>query len=135
MDPQPALPTVVLADDEPHIRMMMKIVLERAGFKLLAEATNGQEAVDCCHRLEPDLVLLDINMPIMNGDKALQEILADRPHTAVIMLTSVADSETVTQCIELGAADYLRKDTPVQEIGGRILKAWQSWTPSSVGPL
>lgn len=120
-------PTVVLADDEPHIRMMMRIALARAGFQILAEASNGQEAIDRCLQYKPDMLLLDVNMPVMNGDKALAKILANHPQIAVIMLTSVTDSETVGKCIDLGAANYLRKDTPVQEIAGRVLSTWNEW--------
>jgi two-component system chemotaxis response regulator CheY len=120
-------PTVVVADDEPHIRMMMKVVLARAGFDVVAEASNGREAVEQCRLHKPDLVLLDINMPVMNGDEALSEILKDVPGVAAIMFTSVADSMTVERCIGMGAANYLRKDAPVQQISEMVRQTWQEW--------
>lgn len=124
-------PTVVLADDETHIRMMMRVVLARAGFQVLAEASNGLEAVERCRETEPDIVLLDINMPILNGDEALRVIVSEHPEVVVIMLTSVSDSLTVNRCIELGAANYLRKDTPIQEIAARVLQTWKDNRPDS----
>ncbi len=127
------IPTVVLADDETHIRMMMRVVLARAGFQILAEASNGREAVERCRESKPDIVLLDINMPVLNGDEALQKIVSDNPGIVAIMLTSVSDSLTVSSCIEHGAANYLRKDTPVQEIAARVLQTWKDSRPESGG--
>ncbi|HNY32543.1 MAG TPA: response regulator transcription factor [Fibrobacteria bacterium] len=120
-------PTIVVADDEPHIRMMMKVVLARGGFDVVGEASNGREAIEKCRLLRPDLVLLDINMPIQNGDEALAEILKDLPGIAAIMFTSVADSMTVERCIEMGAVNYLRKDAPVQQISEMVKQTWQEW--------
>ncbi len=127
------IPTVVLADDEPHIRMMMRVVLARAGFQILAEASNGREAVERCRETRPDIALLDINMPVLNGDEALRKIVSDNPDIVVIMLTSVSDSLTVSRCIEQGAANYLRKDTPVQEIASRVLQTWKDNRAESDG--
>ena len=121
------IPKVVLADDESHIRMMMKIVLSRVGFEVVGEAANGRDALELCRRLDPDMVLLDINMPALNGDEALAAILDANPAIAVVMLTSVSDSGTVERCLELGAANYLRKDTPVQEIAGVLQRTWKEW--------
>ncbi len=119
-------PTLVLADDESHIRLMMKTVLSAAGCKILAEASNGQEAMARYKELKPDLLLLDINMPIMTGEEALREIMQEFPEAKVIMLTSLADSQTVEHCLELGALDYLRKDTPLPQLKDFVLEAWRS---------
>ncbi|MCB9495490.1 MAG: response regulator transcription factor [Fibrobacteria bacterium] len=133
MDPN-SLPTVVLADDEPHIRMLMKTVLTRAGFKVAGEARNGREAIEMCKEHRPGIVLLDINMPLVSGEEALPDILASTPGVAVIMLTSITDRTTVERCFDMGAANYLRKDTPVQEIGSQVLATWKEWNePASEG--
>jgi DNA-binding NarL/FixJ family response regulator len=124
----PLLPKVVVADDEPHIRMLMKAVLARAGFEIAAEAKNGQEAIEAVREHRPDVLLLDINMPRMSGEEALPAILEICPDIAVIMLTSVTDRMTVENCFDIGAANYLRKDTPVQEISHQVLKTWKEWT-------
>lgn len=130
-DPQ-LLPKVVVADDEPHIRMLMKAVLARAGFEIAAEAKNGKEAIEAVREHRPDVLLLDINMPQMSGEEALPAILEICPEIAVIMLTSVTDRMTVENCFDIGAANYLRKDTPVQEISHQVLKTWREWTEGEV---
>jgi two-component system, chemotaxis family, chemotaxis protein CheY len=108
--------TVVLADDDLTSRWLLRGVLKRLGFVLLAEATNGQEAIMAATRTKPDIVLLDVCMPFQTGPGALPAIIAAHPTAKVVMLTSMADEATVRSCIEMGAAEYLRKDTPVEEI-------------------
>ena len=118
-------PRVLLADDEPHIRAMMKAVLQAAGCTVLGEARNGQEAVDLFRQLRPDLLLLDINMPVMTGTEALGKVMAEFPDALVVMLTSLADADSVEQCLSLGAVNYLRKDTPLGQIKDFVLETWR----------
>ena len=106
----------IVVDDEHHIRVFLKSVLKLADIDVAGEAANGEEGVNLYKKIEPDLVLMDINMPVKTGEEALLEIKALNPYTVVIMLTSVADSETVKKCIESGADSYLRKDTPLPEL-------------------
>jgi DNA-binding NarL/FixJ family response regulator len=108
--------TVVLVDDDLTSRWLLRGVLKRLGFLLIAEATNGDEAVLAVARAKPDIVLLDVCMPFQTGPSALPAIIAAHPGAQVVMLTSMADEATVRDCIEKGAAYYLRKDTPVDEI-------------------
>lgn len=114
---------ILIADDENHIRLLLKAVIRLAGLDLVAQATNGQEAVDLYREKRPDLVLLDLNMPSKNGDEALEEILHEFPDARIIMLTSVTDSVTVAHCLKLGAYGYLRKDTHVEQIQEAIRQA------------
>lgn len=107
---------IIVSDDEDHVRFMLKTVARTAGLKVVAEAANGQQALDLFRQHQPDLMLLDINMPVKTGDEVLEELLKEFPAARVIVLTSVSDLETVQKCITLGALDYLRKDTPVEEI-------------------
>jgi len=67
-------------------------------------------------RVKPDIVLLDVSMPVCTGPSALPGILAEHPRARVVMLTSIADEATVMECLEKGASGYLRKDSPVDEI-------------------
>lgn len=120
-------PRVVLADDEEHSRRLIKAVMTSMKCEVAGEATNGQEAVDLFKSEMPDLLLLDINMPVKTGEEALREIIDHSPDAFVIMLTSVADMESVEQCINIGAANYIRKDTPVQEIKSIIKETWQTF--------
>ena len=107
---------VILADDEKHIRAMMKAVISSMNCEIVGEAADGQEAVNLYKKEKPDLLLLDINMPQKSGIDGLREIMREFPAATVIMLTSVVDMENVKQCIELGAANYMRKDTSVTEM-------------------
>jgi len=115
---------VLLADDESHIRTLMKTVFSSMGCEVVAEAKNGQEAVDLYSQHKPNMVLLDVNMPFKDGVQALQEIRAADPNAFVIMLTSVSTMETVEQCVVAGAVGYIRKDTPIAEIKKIVKETW-----------
>ena len=117
-------PTVLIADDENHIRVLMKTAMTKLGFQVVGLATDGQEAVDLYRKTKPGLLLLDINMPVKTGEAALKEILSQNPDGRIIMLTSVADTETVMECINEGAVNYIRKDTPLKEIMKIIRDTW-----------
>ena len=107
---------ILLVDDEAHIRKYVGLILKSIGQPLLVEAANGQEAVDAYQRENPDLVLLDVNMPVMDGIETLKKLKAIDPECVVIMLTSLANRQTIEEALELGAANYIRKDTPKEEI-------------------
>ncbi len=119
-------PRVLVAEDEPHIRTLMKAVVKSLGFELAGEAANGQLALDAFRTTRPDMVLLDINMPVKSGIEVLKEIMEADPDAFVIMLTSVADAESVSECLSCGAASYIRKDTPLAELKGYITDAWET---------
>lgn len=114
---------VLLADDETHIRLLLKTVLKSLKAEIVAEATTGQEAIDFYREKQPTLAMLDINMPVKTGQEALAEIISEFPEAQVIMMTSLSDSETVEECVELGATGYILKDTPVSEMKQLILEA------------
>jgi two-component system chemotaxis response regulator CheY len=116
---------VLLADDEKHVRMLIKAVLMPLPCEVVGEAENGSEAVALYQQLRPDVVLMDINMPVMDGKAALSEIIAFDKNAVVIMLTSLSDIETVRTTIALGAANYIRKDTSPGEMRELIEKTWQ----------
>ena len=118
---------VLVADDEMHIRLLLKTVLTKMNCEIVGEAANGPDAIDIFNKEKPHLLLLDINMPIKKGDQVLEEIMAKHPDAFVIMLTSVVDMESVEKCIGLGAANYIRKDTPIEEIKKIIKETWQTF--------
>lgn len=117
-------PRVLIADDELHIRTMVKAVMKTMNAEVVGEAVNGQEAVTLFENVQPDLTLLDINMPVKTGEEALKEIIKKNPNAFVIMLTSLSDLKTVEKCLELGASNFIRKDTPISEIKKIIKETW-----------
>lgn len=123
---------VLIADDEIHIRTMMKGVIKMMGFDLAGEASNGSDAVNIFSKEKPDITLLDINMPQKNGIEALKEIMNIDPDAFVVMLTSVSDMESVNECITQGASHYIRKDTPLDQIKSIILESWNSFNKGDV---
>jgi two-component system, chemotaxis family, chemotaxis protein CheY len=127
-------PRVLIADDEPHVRVLLRAILKSMNCEVVGEAANGVETVELFKTLKPHLLLLDINMPLKTGYEVLEEILADFPSALVIMLTSVTDLESVEKCIELGAANYIRKDTPTAELKSIIKETFAEFVRSKSKP-
>ena len=108
--------SILLVDDEAHIRKFVGLILRQLGATQVTEASNGAEALFAFERDRPDVVLLDVNMPIMDGLETLQKLKAIDPDCVVIMLTSLTNRHTIESALAAGAANYLRKDTPKEEI-------------------
>jgi len=113
--------SVVIADDEPLMRRVVKSALDEIDCNVVGEAEDGPDALEVVNKHNPDLILLDIQMPNQNGIKTLKQIIADKPDAYVVMLTSVDDSQTISECILAGAKDYLRKTIPIQDMMERLL--------------
>ena len=111
---------VLVVDDEAHIRKYVSLIVKTLGQPTVVEAPNGEEALLAYPREKPDLVLLDVNMPRMDGLQALQALKQLDPDCVVVMLTSLVNRQTVEECLRLGARGYLRKDTPRQEIAEQL---------------
>jgi CheY-like chemotaxis protein len=109
--------SILVVDDEAHIRKFISLLLRHLGVKRVFEATNGSEALDVYVAQRPDLVMLDVNMPVMDGIETLRELKKLNPDCVVVMLTSLANRQTVDEAVALGAANYIRKDAPFEEIG------------------
>ena len=112
--------TVLIVDDEPHIRKYIGLILGKLGHPTIVEAANGEEALALYDQHRPDLVLLDVNMPQMDGLQCLERIQAAHPDALVVMLTSLATRNVVERCLELGAVNFVRKDTP-KEVMAKVL--------------
>jgi two-component system, chemotaxis family, chemotaxis protein CheY len=107
---------VLIVDDEAHIRKYLSLIVKRLGHPVILEAQNGEEALMQYDTHTPDIVLLDVNMPGMDGIQALEKLREAHPKAVVVMLTSLAARNVVERCVELGAVNFLRKDTPKEAI-------------------
>lgn len=116
------LGTVLVVDDESHIRKFVSMMIELLGHAVVLQAANGNEALLIYERERPDLVLLDVNMPRFDGLQTLRELKRLYPECTVVMLTSLVNRQTVEECLHLGAVGYLRKDNPPDEMSGQLQK-------------
>jgi response regulator NasT len=104
--------SVLLAEDETIIRLDLCKLLERAGYDVVAEARDGEEAVELARQYEPDLAIMDVKMPKLDGIEAARQIIDERP-IPIVMLTAYGRKELVTRAVDVGVYGYLVK--PFQE--------------------
>ena len=104
---------VVIADDEPITRMDLKELLLAEGYQVVGEAADGFDAVEICKQTRPDLVLMDIKMPLLDGLSAAKLVYEENLAGTVMMLTAYSEREFVDQAKEVGVAGYLVK--PIDE--------------------
>lgn len=108
---------ILIADDHPVVREgLMSMVSRERDFVVVGEATNGKEAVAKAVELKPDVILMDLRMPEMDGVEAMKQIAAIDPQIKFIILTTFSDDEYIFRGIEAGARAYLLKDTPREEL-------------------
>jgi AmiR/NasT family two-component response regulator len=105
-------PKIMVVDDEPIIRMDLREMLENEGYLVVAEAKNGEEAVALAHRHKPDLVIMDVKMPVLNGIKA-SNIIRSFSDSSILLLTAYSQKELVQDARKAGVTAYLVK--PVSE--------------------
>jgi two-component system response regulator DegU len=122
---------VLLADDHRMLREGLRRSLTEEGFDIVGEAENGEQAVRMVAELQPDVVLMDVSMPEMDGVEATRLIGGSFTATQVIMLTMHADKEVLADAIRAGASGYLVKDCSTEEIGEAIRMAMQGDTALS----
>ncbi len=109
--------TIMLADDHPLLRQALRSVLEKqTDFEIIAEASDGEEAVRLAVELVPNVVIMDIGMPKLNGLEATRQIKARCPSIAILVLTVHDDSEHILSILEAGAAGYLTKSVFGEEV-------------------
>lgn len=99
---------ILIAEDETIIRLDLREILERSGFEVCGEARDGEEAVALARDLEPDVAVLDVKMPRLDGIEAARRILAERP-IPIVMLTAYSQEELVARAVEAGVFGYLVK--------------------------
>src|SRR5699024_4952593 len=100
---------IVIVDDEPVTKMDLQELLEEAGYSVVGQASNGFEAINECKKHRPDLVIMDIKMPMLDGLKASKKIMHDKIAGGILLLTAFYDKEFINQAKEIGALGYLVK--------------------------
>lgn len=109
--------TIVLADDHPIVRKGLREIIEDdPRLKVVAEAVNGREAVDAVEKLKPRVVVLDVDMPLMNGFAAAREIKTKNLSTEIVFLTMHRDEDMFNEALDLGAKGFVLKDSALDEI-------------------
>lgn len=124
---------LVLVDDQNLIRQGLKALLElEPDLQVVGEAENGQAAMQLVENLQPDVVLMDVRMPVMDGVAATREIAAHFTNTKVLVLTTFDNDEYVAAALRNGAMGYLLKDTPSEELAAAIRAVHKGYT--QLGP-
>ena len=107
---------ILIVDDSRTSRKMLRNILESNGHEIIDEAVNGQEGVQKFQALKPDVVTLDITMPVVDGVEALKMIKALDPESKVVMVTAAGQKNKMIECIKAGANEFLTKPFEQQEI-------------------
>ena len=111
------MPTrVLLADDHALVRQGLKALLERQGFQVVCEVSDGQEAIRSVEKTQPDVAIIDISMPILNGVDAARELKKSSPKTKVILLTQHEEDQYVTEALRAGVKGYVLKGQAADDL-------------------
>jgi DNA-binding NarL/FixJ family response regulator len=117
---------VMIADDHHMVREGLKVLLSTSDdIVVVGEAANGDEAVRLCREVQPDVVLMDVVMPVMDGAAATAAITSDCPTVKVVALTTFVDDDLVTRTLEAGAISYLLKDARPETLTGAVRDAYE----------
>ncbi|MDH4171822.1 MAG: response regulator transcription factor [Acidimicrobiia bacterium] len=111
---------LMIADDHRMLREGLRRSMTEMGFDVVAEARNGAEAVQLAEATRPDVILMDVTMPEMDGVEACRQLRQTLPNTQIVMLTMHADQEILTSAIRAGASGYLVKDCSTDEIASAV---------------
>ncbi len=144
---------IVLADDHVLVRQGLKSLLEREGFQVVAEASDGQEALRHVKSLQPEIAVMDISMPTLNGLNAAREVRRASPKTKTILLTQHDESQYIRDALEAGAQGYVLKNQVASDlvlairqvslgqvylspgVSSAVMEAYQSKSEQSKNPL
>jgi two-component system, NarL family, response regulator LiaR len=116
---------VLIVDDHSVVRTGLRVFLDlQPDMEVVGEAADGSEGVAMARRLEPDVVLMDLLMPNMDGITAIGRVKADRPETEIVTMTSFIEEEKVTAALEAGASGYVLKDAEAEEVAAAVRAAY-----------
>jgi two-component system, NarL family, response regulator LiaR len=116
---------VLIVDDHAVVRTGLKVFLDlQPDMEVVGEAADGSEGVAMARRLEPDVILMDLLMPNMDGVTAIGRIKSERPETEIVTMTSFIEEEKVTSALEAGASGYVLKDAEAEEVAAAVRAAY-----------
>ena len=113
-------PRLLLVDDHKLLRQGLRRAVEEAGFDVVGEAGDGEEAVRLAVELQPDLVLMDVSMPVLDGIEATRRLRQSAPEARVVILTMHGEEETVDRALRAGAVAYLLKDCSTDQVADTL---------------
>jgi DNA-binding NarL/FixJ family response regulator len=121
---------LLIADDHAVVRTgLRQLVGTFEDVELVGEAANGEEAVALCAEREPDVVLMDLEMPVLDGIEATRQIVAAQPGVAVVVLTSFSDRDEILRALDAGAVGYLLKDAEPDDLAKAVVAAARGEAP------
>ena len=115
--------TILLVDDAAFMRMMLKDILVNNGYQIIGEAENGAVAIDKYMELKPDITIMDITMPEMDGLQAVKEIRARDPQAKIVMCSDMGQQAMVIEAIQAGAKDFVVKPFQADRVLEAVAKA------------
>ena len=118
---------VLVADDEPHIRRLVRTIVESLGGQVVAEAGDGEQALARCLEGDVELAILDINMPRLTGEEVLRRAIAGQPRMLGVMMTAQDSVDVVRRCLEIGACNYLLKSNSAEELHRLLGADWDDY--------
>jgi len=116
----PTIATVVVVDDHPLVRGMLRMACEERGLLVVAEAGDGVEAIDACLRLDPDVVVLDLILPRMSGFEVARRLRQEGSAARILILTGSDEPRSMLEAFRLGVSGYLEKTAPLEEIAAAV---------------
>src|SRR5215212_1804922 len=126
----PKVARLLIADDHALVREGLRTVLSgEDGIEVIAEANDGQQALDVCRELMPDLVLMDVRMPLMDGLEATRKIKQEMPKTSVMMVTMHENPDYLFEAVKAGAAGYVLKDASGERLLGAVRRTLEGESP------
>jgi DNA-binding NarL/FixJ family response regulator len=129
--PRPS--NALIVDDEPHVRVLIRVLLKQLGIETVWEAANGAEALEKAAAHNPNVILLDINLPQVGGLEVLAKLKAAHPSIPVIIVSSQSTMKTVIQTRELGAEAYVLKHAPKSEVLQMLSEAFDNIAENTKG--
>jgi DNA-binding NarL/FixJ family response regulator len=122
---------ILIADDHDLVRGGYQLMLDREpDLEVVGEASNGREAVELCQKLLPDLVLMDVRMPEMDGIEATRKIKSELPTISVLVVTTYDNPDYLFEAVEAGAAGYVLKDAPRRQLLDAVRRTLSGESPS-----